>query len=196
MLHLISLIIDGGSILDDYNANLKNVAVNISQLIEFNTVKHKKETSSATCHSKKNEPPFLVKIGLMVHAKTKEKSLAVEGLSISYSGVQEIQDNITKQLCQQYLDEGIVCPRNIVKGLFTIAAIDNVDRDPSSATAKCSFHGTSISVYQRNEISLPHKKFIYKNKTHFKSTMPELSENYTNIMPAKCSKPEFPSNNL
>ena len=55
----------------------------------------------------------------MVHAKTSKKSLAeklaVEGLSISYSRVQEIQDNITSQICQQYLDEGIVCPRNIEK---------------------------------------------------------------------------------
>ena len=55
----------------------------------------------------------------MVHAKTSKKSLAeklaVEGLSISYSRVQEIQDNITSQICQQYLDEGIVYPRNIEK---------------------------------------------------------------------------------
>ena len=105
----------------------------------------------------------------MVHAKTRKRSLveklAVEGLSISYSRVREIQDNITRQLCQ-YLDEGIVCPRNIEKGLFTVAAIDNVDHDPSSATAKCSFHGISISICQRNERNLPHKKFIYENKTH------------------------------
>lgn len=33
------------------------------------------------------------------------------------------------------------------------------------------------TVHQRNESNLPHKKFIYENKTHFKSTMPEL---YTN----------------
>ena len=53
----------------------------------------------------------------MVYAKTWEKSLVkklvVEGLSISYSRVQEIQGNITKQPYQKYLDEGIVCPRNI-----------------------------------------------------------------------------------
>ena len=40
LLHLISLIFNGGSILDDYNANSKNVVVNIGQLIKFNTVKH------------------------------------------------------------------------------------------------------------------------------------------------------------
>ena len=51
-------------------------------------------------------------------------------------------------------------------------------------------------VYQctRNESNLPYKKFIYENKTHFKLPMPELPENYTNIMPAKCGKPEFPCN--
>ena len=31
LLHLISLILEGGSILDDHNANSKNVAVNIGQ---------------------------------------------------------------------------------------------------------------------------------------------------------------------
>ena len=48
----------------------------------------------------------------MVHAKTRKKSLVekldLEGLSISYLRVQEIQGNTTKQHCQQYLDEEIV----------------------------------------------------------------------------------------
>ena len=105
------------------------------------------------------------------------EKLAVEGLRISYFRVQGIQDNITRQLCQPYVDEGIVCPRNIEKGLFTVAAIDNVDYESSSATAKCSFHGTSISVYQRNERNLAHKTFINGKKTRFKSTVPELPEN-------------------
>lgn len=97
------------------------------QLNKFNTVKHKRETSGATSHSKKNKPPLPVKIWLIVHAKTRKKSfvekLAVEGLGTSFSRVQEIQNNITRQLCQQYHDEGIVCPKNIEKGLFTVAAI-------------------------------------------------------------------------
>ena len=121
------------------------------------------------------------------------EKLAVEVLSISYSRVQEIQDKSTRQLHQQYLDKGIVCPRKIEKGLFPVATIDNVDCDPPYATAKCSFHGTSISVYPRNGRNLPHKRFICENKTHFKSTLPELPENYINIMPAKCDKPELPS---
>ena len=53
LLFLISLILDGGFIIDDYNANSKNIAVNIGQLIKLNIVKHKKRTSGATRHSKK-----------------------------------------------------------------------------------------------------------------------------------------------
>ena len=41
-LYLISLILDGGSILDDYNANSKIVAVNIGQLIGGIVIKETK----------------------------------------------------------------------------------------------------------------------------------------------------------
>ena len=58
------------------------------------------------------------------------------------------------------------------------------------------FHETSISLYQINKSNLPHKKFIYENKIRFKSTMPELPENYTNIMQGKCRNSELPSNKL
>ena len=44
------------------------------------------------------------------------EKLVVEGLRVSFLRVQEIQDNITKQLCQQYLNEETGCPRNIAEG--------------------------------------------------------------------------------
>ena len=77
--------------------------------------------------------------------------LAAEGLSISYNRVQEIQQSITKQVCTKYSEEGLVCPPTLIKGLFTTAAIDNIDHNPSSTTAKDSFHGTSITVFQHPE---------------------------------------------
>lgn len=51
-------------------------------------------------------------------------------------------------------------------------------------------------MYHRNDSNLSHKKFICENKTHFKSTIPDLRKNYTNIVPAECGKPEFRSNKL
>ena len=52
-----------------------------ASLIKYNTVKHKRQNTSATCHSRKNEPPLPVKIELMVHAKARKESL-VEKLAI------------------------------------------------------------------------------------------------------------------
>ena len=84
------------------------------------------------------------------------EKLVVEGLCVSHSIVLENQENITKQLCQQYLGEEIVCPRNFEKWLFTVAVIDNKDHGPSSPKIKYSFQGTSISVWCAKE-----KKAIY-----------------------------------
>ena len=51
-------------------------------------------------------------------------------------------------LLERYLEEGLVCLSVLRKGLLTTAAIDNIDHNPSSTTAKSSFHGTSISIFQ------------------------------------------------
>ena len=46
-----------------------------------------------------------------------------------------------------------MCPPNMRRGLFTIAAVDNIGHNPSSATAKDSFHGTGISIMQHQSQS-------------------------------------------
>ncbi|CAC5372614.1 unnamed protein product [Mytilus coruscus] len=50
--------------------------------------------------------------------------------------------------CQQYQEEGYVCPPSLRIGLFTTAAVDNIDHNPSSTIANDSFHGTGISLFQ------------------------------------------------
>ena len=44
--------------------------------------------------------------------------------------------------------QGLVCPSQLSHGLFTVGALDNIDHNPSSTTAKDSFHGTGISLFQ------------------------------------------------
>ena len=95
------------------------------------------------------------------------EKLVVEGLCVSHSIVLENQENITKQLCQQYLGEEIVCPRNFEKWLFTVAVIDNKDHGPSSPKIKYSFQGTSISVCQRKKSNLSHRRFAFENTHEF-----------------------------
>ena len=51
-------------------------------------------------------------------------------------------------LVERFTEEGVVCPSVLRKGLFTIDALDNIDLNPSSTTAKSSFHGAGISLFQ------------------------------------------------
>ena len=49
---------------------------------------------------------------------------------------------------QQYESDEVVCPLILRKNLFTTAAMDNLDHNPSSATAHDAFHGAGISLLQ------------------------------------------------
>ena len=51
----------------------KAIKVNLSQLIQVNSAKKKCQSSEKVAHSKTNEPPFLVKIGLLIHSATRKK---------------------------------------------------------------------------------------------------------------------------
>ena len=54
----------------------------------------------------------------------------------------------TIALCKQFEMEKVVCSPKLRLELFTTAAIDNIDHNPSSTSAQGSLHGTSISVFQ------------------------------------------------
>ena len=70
------------------------------------------------------------------------------GMSVLYDCVLEIENKVAYAMCKQYKTEGVLCPPNLQKSLFTTSAYDNIDHNPSSTTAKESFHGTGISVFQ------------------------------------------------
>ena len=69
--HLIALILEANVDV----SNLKSTTLNIAQLVRFNAVKSKRSATGSIHHSKTNEPPSPVKIGLLVHAKTRKKSI-------------------------------------------------------------------------------------------------------------------------
>ncbi len=70
------------------------------------------------------------------------------GLSVSYDRVLDLQIQMDSSLCQHINEIGLVCPYHLKYGLFTVGAIDNLDHNLSSTTAKDSFHGTGISLFQ------------------------------------------------
>ena len=105
LLQLLDLILESNE--SEVSQTTRNFSLKIAQLIRFNSVKTKRSGTNFR-HSKKNELPFPVAIGLSIHhSKTRNKSLIEElsshGLCISYDRVVEIEDNIEiiLPLCQK-----------------------------------------------------------------------------------------------
>ena len=110
-------------------------------------------------HSKDREPPFPLYLGLKIHTQTRSKKLVKclhkAGLSVSYSRVIEIENSLAATLCKRFEQEGLVCPANLRKDLFTVGALDNIDHNTSSTTAKGALHGTAMSIFQFPTLSNP-----------------------------------------
>ena len=107
------------------------------------------------------------------------------GISISYDIVLEVSAQLGDAVVSKYIEDGVVCPPVLRKGLFTTAAMDNIDHNPSSTTATSAFHGTSISVFQHptkdNEGEERDKLQFGEEKV---KTVPELPDSFTNVKPA------------
>ena len=73
LLLLLGLILEGSKDLNICDTTA-SVALKLSQLVRFNTVK-KKRTGVNCRHSKKNERPLPVLIGLAIHSQTREKKI-------------------------------------------------------------------------------------------------------------------------
>ena len=101
------MILERTSQYQQVSGKIHAIAVNLSQLIQFNAVKTKRKLGdSHSRHSKANEPPLPIKTGLMIHSQMRKKSivndLAAAGLSATYNRIQEIRDSIGQQLCEKY----------------------------------------------------------------------------------------------
>ena len=70
------------------------------------------------------------------------------GLRISYDCVLRLSAEMGNHVCQRFHVEQVVCPPMLKGGVFTTAAVDNLDHNPSATTANDSFHGTGISLLQ------------------------------------------------
>ena len=97
------------------------------------------------------------------------------------------------KLIKQYVEDDDVCPPVLRKGLFTTAAVDNIDHNPTATTASTSFHGKSISMFQHASKDNPGEERVALEITYGKTRkVPELPEHYTNIAPAYFKKNPIP----
>ena len=155
LLALVSMVLEGPSIKDQIRECSTPAALSIAQILKYNSVKHMRkqaDTSSAVRHSSAQETPLPIYIGLLLHAQTHKRDLVDRlfnlGLSISYDRVLRLSAEMGNSVCQRFHMEQVVCPPMLKGSVFTTAAVDNLDHNPSATTAKDSFHGTGISLLQ------------------------------------------------
>ena len=158
---VISMILDGpcSSKTDSFDeVSATTASLSISQIISFNCVKKRtintteEKPKPAVRHNRDRETPLPTFIGLKIYAETRSRSLidatSKIGLSISYDRVMFISTDAANSVCSRFEQDGVVCPPKLREGLFTTGALDNIDHNPSTTTAKDSFHGTAISLVQ------------------------------------------------
>ncbi|KAG0718085.1 hypothetical protein GWK47_053166 [Chionoecetes opilio] len=157
LLALVNMILDGANI--KHQTKLANIstttaALTVSQLLVFKSVKHARSVESTSVrHSRERETPLPLYLSLKIHAVTRRPVCMIDtlfslGMSLSYDRLLQLTADIANGVCQRFNMEEVVCPPKLRKGLFTTGAVDNIDHNPSSATAKDSFHGTGISLMQ------------------------------------------------
>ena len=155
LLALVNMILEGPSI-KEQSEDTTPAALSIAQLLKFNSIKHRRTQdpshSVIVKHMTAQETPIPIYIGLMLHAHTCKKELVNRlnhlGISISYDRVLRISAEIGNRVCEQFHREQVVCLPKLRNSVFTSAAVDNIDHNPSSTTSKESFHGTGISLFQ------------------------------------------------
>ncbi|KAE8741792.1 hypothetical protein FOCC_FOCC012681 [Frankliniella occidentalis] len=177
-------------------------ALSLAQLLHFNTLA-RQPRGYGVRHVKEKETLLPVFLSLSAYARTRSKELVKElhalGLGISPTRVYEITSSLCYLTVIRAEEEGFLCPAELRRGLFTIAALDNVDHNPSSSTAKGSFHGTGISVFQVPTKQCPgeHRTFktTYVDVPQSRTDVPDLPDSYA-VVPSvvlRSRKPATPA---
>lgn len=183
---LINMIVGFTSPTDD-DASIHTLTSTVSQIIQFNCAKKRSDTSTYSRHNTNTETPLSIYIALLVHSRTRSRSLVDKlsslGICISYDRMMSISNSLGNWVCDQFEKDRTVCPRLLRKHVFTTFAVDNIDHNPSSRNAKDSWHGTAISATQHlhaaNEGEI--RECVPCKKDG--STMKELPATYTTVKP-------------
>ena len=69
------------------------------------------------------------------------------GMRVSCSCLLQLTSDLGNGLCDQFYLDSAVCPPKMHSGLFTVATADNIDYNPSPATAKDSFRNFSCAAF-------------------------------------------------
>ena len=195
---LVSMILMGPNIKAQMSCkSIPQSVLTISQLVMFNSIVRRRIDATSSKHSSDRQPPLPVYLGMMLHTKTRKKELVDKcfklGLSVSYDEVLNISSSLGNAVCVYYNKEDVVCPPHLNSNLFTTAAVDNLDHNPSSTTAHGSFHGTGISLFQNpTEKSQGETRAVLDYDYISGPFSGKLLESYTHVPPVFVRKENEP----
>ena len=106
----------------------------------------------------------------------------------------KLSTTLGNNLLTHYNTVKIVCSPTLKSNVFTTAAIDNKDHNPSSTTAEGSFHGTGISLFQHPTMKNPGVERDIGKTNSLKRKLLQLPALYANVSPISDFKkePEIP----
>ena len=112
------------------------------------------------------------------------------GICISYDRVMSISASMGNNLCHQFEIQKSVCPPKLRGKIFTTAAIDNIDHNPTSTTAQGSFHGTGISIFQnpKDNATGEDRATVTDLERNKNRTLGKLPQSYTDVPPVTLCK--------
>jgi hypothetical protein len=197
LLALVSMVLYGPNMTaQTSSAFMPQPALTLSQLLMYNSLVRQREIATTsrptTRHSQDRETPLPIYLGIMIHTKTRKRALVDTlfdlGLCISYDRVLDISTELGTRICYHYEVEKAVCPPQLKGGLFTTAAVDNIDHNPSSTSAHDSFHGTGISLFQHpSDAFTGVQRNVATNPDNTqrgrKRKAAQLPDTYTNVPP-------------
>ena len=203
LLSLVSMILEGPSI-KDQSCQVSTPCLTIAQLLRYNSVKHGRKGAAPDTHvrhSINQETPLPVYVSLMLHAHTRKRELVDTlsglGIGISYDRVLRISAEMGNGVCENFVMEKVVCPPKLRGDVFTSAAVDNLDHNPSSTTAQDSFHGTGISLLQHPDCDSQgtDRGIVIMSGPSNVKAVGHLPNYYTDVQPVSSpsKKPPIPS---
>ena len=110
--------------------------------------------SSYKRHNKNTWPPFPLYVAAKLYSSNPSKRSVnwlyfCAGISLPYKSLLELTRDIVNHMIFQYKrDGGAFLPLTLTKGILTIIAKCNIDKNSKSTTATRHYHGISLSIFQ------------------------------------------------
>ena len=168
------------------NPHYHQAMLTIGQLIRFNTLIRTRSSSTSMYHTKDREPPVTIYLSELIHAKTRDLGIVDKcahlGFCISEERLFQLSTSLGNSAVDTFERDGAVVPLYLEKYIFCTTAVDNIDHNPSSATANDSFHGTAASVNQHPVLD-PGVKRTPVPMSYDNPRLKKLSDDYTEITP-------------